>query len=321
MISKTLSLHVLAVSAAVSFGIGCGKPKPVFVTDRQLTTSHPGGLPRVKKGDASSQQPVSPDFEPLRDALGKEDWQETRALVAGRFADSGPMAVRELIEISKKGSDPNARASILGIVAENISGHDSLVFLDSAMADNDELMLAMIQQALIYRADQGVLQEIADRFDSADSEKTRDFLVGTLEKVRNPEALEGLNSIASSISSETAAEDPLAWAAVRALVQIGNSPATTCLAVLMDRQEDLGTARAIAVAISMINSPEAIPGLAAVSAGRLDVTALDTRLAAVSALSSFRQNEAPTALRVLLTDPTAEIREAAKAALADRPSR
>ena len=81
------------------------------------------------------------------------------------------------------------------------------------------------------------------------------------------------------------------------------------------------TARAIAIAVSMIDSPEAIPALASISAGGLDATELDTRLAAVSTLSHFRQHEAKTALQALLSDPTPEIRAAAEAALASgKPS-
>jgi hypothetical protein len=174
---------------------------------------------------------------------------------------------------------------------------------------------AVLFQAAINEPKPEMLQVIADRYDiMPENSEMRIYFREMVQSFRDESMVEGLASLASTLTEAEFREDSLSWTAVGTLAQIGSAPAIDAILNLADNVEQ-ELREALLLPLQMYQTPEALTLIIAVtnSQGRTASPAL--RIACIRLLGSYQEPKAQQALHDLSSHPDPNIAEVARSSL------
>lgn len=185
------------------------------------------------------------------------------------------------------------------------------LLLDWAVATTDRALLRSALEALGPLADAELIAEIKLRFAAAFRADDRYRLGKVIRNITNAEAVPALIELAD----DATAPEPLTVAATEALATLATPPAVSLLLGKIASAPPDDTGRLMTV-IARIDRAEALPSLQYAAVGNKDASSDQARIAAIHALANFRDEPTRELLKRLGTDPSADVRDAARDVLA-----
>jgi hypothetical protein len=174
---------------------------------------------------------------------------------------------------------------------------------------------AVLFQAAINEPKPEMLQVIADRYDSLpENSKMRTYFREMVQSFRDESMVEGLASLASTLTEAEFREDSLAWTAVGTLAQIGSAPSVDAILRLADNVEQ-ELREQLLLPLQMYQTPEALTLIISVANSQGRTTSPALRIACIRLLGSYQEPKAQQALHDLSSNSDPNIAEVARSSL------